>query len=221
MKKQNGNNPLVGAVFSSLMVLVLTFAAGNTVNYYLDSSFQALVDMVRVISAIALVISIIWMILVHNQQPQPKIVNKCPHCGAKVSMYSDVCWKCNKPLKEEMEVKSTQSSAAAVQAPQQTAVETPRNVVDSNMVAETSKISVDAEENQFYEVYFKGLTDSKKIIKVIQVVREVVGLSLADGKQFVENPPSLLKSTTSIDEAEEVKGLLESVGAIVEIVEKM
>lgn len=104
------------------------------------------------------------------------------------------------------------------QTPQQTIIETPN---EEKAIEHSETKEATEAEGQMFEVYFKGLTDPKKIIKVIQVVREVVGLSLADGKQFVENPPSLLKATASKDEAEEIRGLLESVGAIVEIKEKM
>jgi len=62
------------------------------------------------------------------------------------------------------------------------------------------------------------LTDvGSEKIKVIKVVREITGLGLAEAKKFVESAPQTLKEGVSKEEAEEVKGKVEEVGAKVEI----
>ena len=54
-------------------------------------------------------------------------------------------------------------------------------------------------------------------IKVIKEVRAITGLGLAEAKAMVEGVPAKIKEGVSKDEAEEVKGKLEAVGAKVEL----
>lgn len=54
-------------------------------------------------------------------------------------------------------------------------------------------------------------------IKVIKVVREITGLGLKEAKELVDNTPKPLKEGVSKEEAEEIKGKLEEVGASVEV----
>ncbi len=54
-------------------------------------------------------------------------------------------------------------------------------------------------------------------IKVIKEVRGVTGLGLKEAKALVEGGPAPLKEGVSKEEAEEIKGKLEGVGAKVEI----
>ena len=54
-------------------------------------------------------------------------------------------------------------------------------------------------------------------IKVITEVRAITGLGLAEAKAMVEGVPAKIKEGASKDEAEELKGKLEAVGAKVEL----
>ena len=69
-----------------------------------------------------------------------------------------------------------------------------------------------AEEKTEFDVVLTSAGDQK--IKVIKVVREITGLGL---KELVDNTPKPLKEGVSKEEAEEVKGKLEEVGAGVEV----
>ena len=54
-------------------------------------------------------------------------------------------------------------------------------------------------------------------IKVINAVREITGLGLADAKALVDGAPKTLKEAAPKEEAEEIKKKLEEVGAKVEL----
>ena len=54
-------------------------------------------------------------------------------------------------------------------------------------------------------------------IKVIKEVRGILGLGLAEAKALVEGVPAKIKEAVSKEEAEEIKGKLEAVGAKVEL----
>ena len=54
-------------------------------------------------------------------------------------------------------------------------------------------------------------------IKVIKEVRGITGLGLAEAKAMVEGVPAKIKEAVSKEEAEEIKGKLEAVGAKVEL----
>ncbi len=54
-------------------------------------------------------------------------------------------------------------------------------------------------------------------IKAIKVVRDILGLGLAEAKAFVEAAPKAVKEGVSKEDAEEVKAKFEEVGAKVEI----
>ncbi|MBM9518854.1 50S ribosomal protein L7/L12 [Desulforhopalus vacuolatus] len=54
-------------------------------------------------------------------------------------------------------------------------------------------------------------------IKVIKEVRGITGLGLKEAKALVESAPASLKAGVTKEEAEEIKGKLEAVGAKAEI----
>ena len=54
-------------------------------------------------------------------------------------------------------------------------------------------------------------------IKVVKAVKDITGLGLAEAKALVDGAPKAIKEAVSKDEAEEIKGKLEEVGAKVEI----
>ncbi|WP_100012635.1 50S ribosomal protein L7/L12 [Lentibacillus sediminis] len=72
-----------------------------------------------------------------------------------------------------------------------------------------------AEEQTEFDVVLTGAGDSK--IKVVKAVREITGLGLKDAKDVVDNAPKAVKEGIAKEEAEEIKGKLEEVGASVEV----
>ena len=73
-----------------------------------------------------------------------------------------------------------------------------------------------AEEKTDFDVILASFDAAAKI-KVIKVVREITGLGLAEAKAMVEGVPAKIKEAVSKEEAEEIKGKLEAVGAKVEL----
>ncbi|WLR50951.1 50S ribosomal protein L7/L12 [Bacillus tianshenii] len=71
-----------------------------------------------------------------------------------------------------------------------------------------------AEQTEF-DVVLENAGSSK--IKVIKVVREITGLGLKEAKELVDNAPKAIKEGVAKEEAEELKGKLEEVGASVEV----
>jgi len=71
------------------------------------------------------------------------------------------------------------------------------------------------EEKTEFDVVMTSFGAEK--IKVIKEVRGLTGLGLAEAKALVEGVPATIKEAVSKDEAEEVKGKLEAVGATVEL----
>ena len=72
-----------------------------------------------------------------------------------------------------------------------------------------------AEEKTEFDVILAEVGGEK--IKVIKEVRGVTGLGLKEAKALVEGGPAPLKEGVSKEEAEEIKGKLEAVGAKVEV----
>jgi large subunit ribosomal protein L7/L12 len=71
------------------------------------------------------------------------------------------------------------------------------------------------EEKTEFDVILNSAGDQK--IKVIKVVREITGLGLKEAKGLVDEAPKALKEGVSKEDAEEIKGKLEEVGASVEV----
>ena len=72
------------------------------------------------------------------------------------------------------------------------------------------------EEKTEFDVILTGFDAASKI-KVIKVVREVMGLGLAEAKKAVEGAPTTMKEAISKDEAEALKKQVEEVGGKVEL----
>ena len=72
-----------------------------------------------------------------------------------------------------------------------------------------------AEEKTEFDVVMTDFGSEK--IKVIKEVRAITGLGLAEAKAMVEGVPAKIKESASKEEAEEIKGKLEAVGAKVEL----
>jgi large subunit ribosomal protein L7/L12 len=72
-----------------------------------------------------------------------------------------------------------------------------------------------AEEKTEFDVILSNVGSEK--IKVIKEVRAITGLGLKEAKALVESAPAPLKEGTTKEEAEEIKGKIEAVGASVEI----
>lgn len=72
-----------------------------------------------------------------------------------------------------------------------------------------------AEEKTEFDVILASVGSEK--IKVIKEVRAITGLGLKEAKTLVESAPAALKEATTKEDAEEIKGKIEAVGAAVEI----
>ncbi len=72
-----------------------------------------------------------------------------------------------------------------------------------------------AEEKSEFEVVLANAGAEK--IKVIKVVKDILGLGLAEAKAFVDSAPKTLKESVSKEEAEEMKAKLAEAGATVEL----
>ena len=73
-----------------------------------------------------------------------------------------------------------------------------------------------AEEKTDFDVVLAGFDAAAKI-KVIKVVREVMGLGLAEAKAAVEGVPTVMKEGLSKEDAEALKAQIEEVGGKVEL----
>lgn len=73
----------------------------------------------------------------------------------------------------------------------------------------------EAAEQTEFDVVLTAVGDQK--IQVIKVVRSITGLGLKEAKGVVDGVPSPIKEGVPKDEAEDVKGQLEEVGATAEI----
>ena len=71
------------------------------------------------------------------------------------------------------------------------------------------------EEQTEFDVILAAAGDKK--IQVIKVVREATALGLKEAKDLVDGAPKAVKEKLSKQEAQELKGRLEEVGATVEI----
>ncbi len=72
-----------------------------------------------------------------------------------------------------------------------------------------------AEEKTEFTVVLKAVGGEK--IKVIKEVRAITGLGLKEAKDLVDGAPKDLKEGVNKEEADEIKGKLEAVGAEVEV----
>jgi len=71
------------------------------------------------------------------------------------------------------------------------------------------------EEQTEFDVILKEIGEQK--IKVIKVVREITGLGLKEAKALVDGAPKPIKEGVTKEEADEIKGKMEEVGAGIEV----
>ena len=72
-----------------------------------------------------------------------------------------------------------------------------------------------AEEKTEFDVVLAEAGAQK--IKVVKAVKDITGLGLAEAKALVDGAPKAVKEAVSKDEAEDIKGKLEEVGAEIEV----
>jgi large subunit ribosomal protein L7/L12 len=82
-------------------------------------------------------------------------------------------------------------------------------------VAAAPGAAVAVEEKTEFDVILAAAGDKK--IQVIKEVRTITGLGLKEAKDLVEGAPKPVKEGLAKEEAEKIKGQLETVGATVEI----
>ena len=84
------------------------------------------------------------------------------------------------------------------------------------MAAPAAAAAPAAEEKTDFDVVLTGFDAAQKI-KVIKVIREVMGLGLAEAKAAVEGVPTTMKEALSKEDAEALKKQVEEVGGKVEL----
>ncbi len=89
----------------------------------------------------------------------------------------------------------------------------PVQVVASQEGGEAAKAK--AEEKTEFNVTMTSCGDKK--IQVLKVLRELTGLGLKEAKDMIDNLPKNIKEGVSKEEAQNMKGKLEEVGATVEV----
>ncbi len=72
-----------------------------------------------------------------------------------------------------------------------------------------------AEEQDEFDVILEDFGSKK--IQVIKVVREVTSLGLKEAKALVDGAPNPVREAATKEEAEEIKGKLEAVGATINL----
>lgn len=91
---------------------------------------------------------------------------------------------------------------------------------NSNMLVMPSaggnNIANEEEEKTEFNLVLEDVPSAKKIA-ILKIVRSLTGLGLKEAKDLVESVPKILKEGTSKEDAEEMKGKLEEVGAKVSI----
>ena len=83
------------------------------------------------------------------------------------------------------------------------------------MAAAPGAAVAEEEAKDEFNVMLTGVGDKK--IQVIKVVRAITGLGLKEAKELVESAPVAVKEAVTKEEAEEMKGKLEEVGAIIDL----
>ena len=81
--------------------------------------------------------------------------------------------------------------------------------------AGAAPVEAAAEEQSEFDVVLSAVGDKK--IQVIKVVRSITSLGLKEAKALVDGAPNNVKEGVSKEEADQIKGELEEVGAVVEI----
>ena len=121
------------------------------------------------------------------------MTTKCSNCNATIIAGHKFCSYCRTPVPT---VQETPIQVGEIQP--QTLVQPPTatNSTGSELVL---------------------IDGGRRKITVIKTVREITGWGLREGKDAVDNTPSVLKRNLSHDEAIKWKTLLERDGAIVEI----
>ncbi|MCP4982959.1 MAG: ribosomal protein L7/L12 [Gammaproteobacteria bacterium] len=79
----------------------------------------------------------------------------------------------------------------------------------------TSNITESKTGPIFFDVVLNGYKGNK--ITAIKSVRTVLGLGLKEAKDAVENPPNILSSNVSLEEANRIAGVLMNAGVNVSI----
>ena len=99
-----------------------------------------------------------------------------------------------------------------------TSIELNWNSLSGTLNAQTSALFA---SNIAYGNYtIRLLNTGTNKIAVINIIRNITGLGLAEAKQMTDIVPSIITTAKSIEAAEKIKNSLEAVGAAVEIIEE-
>jgi large subunit ribosomal protein L7/L12 len=77
--------------------------------------------------------------------------------------------------------------------------------------------SILVKEESLYQVIFKD--KGPTWINVVKILRTMLGLELKTAKEFVDNPPKVIKDNLSKEEATTLRKTFEETGAVVEMKE--
>ncbi|CAL4318066.1 50S ribosomal protein L7/L12 [Buchnera aphidicola (Eriosoma grossulariae)] len=88
--------------------------------------------------------------------------------------------------------------------------------VSANLSINTqSNNTIEKEEKTEFNVFLKSIGSNK--VSIIKAVRSATGLGLKESKDLVESAPTIIKENISKEDADNLKKILETAGAEVEI----
>ena len=92
------------------------------------------------------------------------------------------------------------------------------NAVSCPNCGEPMKNNNNSDSNRGFKVI---LTDNGRAdrIQLIKIIRESTGVDLREGKNMVENVPSIIKFCNTYEEADNIKSRLEEKGAYIDVIE--
>ena len=115
----------------------------------------------------------------------------------------------------EIEKLSVLELAELVKALEEKCGGTAQAAVGAAPAGGAAPVEAAAEEQSEFDVVLSAAGDKK--IQVIKVVRSITSLGLKEAKALVDGAPNNVKEGVSKEEAAQIKGALEEVGAVVEI----
>lgn len=84
------------------------------------------------------------------------------------------------------------------------------------IVQETIAPPIETEEQTEWDVILESFPPEKKI-SIIKVIRELIGLSLTESKEIIENLPKQIRSQINTIDAHNIAGKLREAGATVTV----
>ncbi len=89
------------------------------------------------------------------------------------------------------------------------------SISQSTPSSSDNSIASSSAEKSSFDLYL--LESGSQKISIIKIVREITGLGLKEAKDLVDSCPKILKTSLSIQEANDLKKKIEDLGAKVEL----